>query len=106
MSEHNPPLLPEPSRTADEGGLKAPPDLGRLGKIWWWIHFVILVKLARLRFIAILAALGLLIVYWDTLVAHYEKWTRSAAADHAEERPRDHPVDSLRPRCARRARRR
>ena len=31
---------------------------------------------ARLRFIAILAAIGGVIVYWDTLKAYYEKWTR------------------------------
>lgn len=31
---------------------------------------------ARLRFIAILAIVGGAIVYWDTLRAHYEKWTR------------------------------
>ena len=31
---------------------------------------------ARLRFIAILAIVGAAIAYWDTLNAHYEKWTR------------------------------
>jgi RND family efflux transporter MFP subunit len=31
---------------------------------------------ARLRFIVILAAVGAVILYWDTLKAHYEKWTR------------------------------
>ncbi len=31
---------------------------------------------ARLRFIVILAAVGGIILYWDTLKAHYEKWTR------------------------------
>ncbi|MFO0842261.1 MAG: efflux RND transporter periplasmic adaptor subunit [Gemmataceae bacterium] len=76
---------PEASRPAsqspevdalDEGGLHAPPELGVLGKLWWWFHFAILVKLARLRFLAILGAIGALIVYWDTLVAHYEKLTR------------------------------
>src|SRR5262245_4457180 len=59
-----------------EGGLRAPPGLGPWGKVWWWIQFVILVKLARLRFVAILAVIGALIVYWDTLVAYYAKWTR------------------------------
>src|SRR5439155_10014202 len=29
------------------------------------------------------AALGALIVYWDTLVASYEKWTRPPGAEHA-----------------------
>jgi multidrug efflux pump subunit AcrA (membrane-fusion protein) len=60
----------------DEGGLRAPPGLGPLGKAWWWFHFVILVKLARLRFIAILVVVGLVIAQWDTLTAYYEKWTR------------------------------
>jgi Cu(I)/Ag(I) efflux system membrane fusion protein len=60
----------------DEGGLRAPPGLGPLGKAWWWFHFAILVKLARLRFIAVLVAIGGVIAYWDTLNAYYEKWTR------------------------------
>jgi Cu(I)/Ag(I) efflux system membrane fusion protein len=60
----------------DEGGLRAPPGLGPLGKAWWWFHFAILVKLARLRFIAVLVAIGGVIAYWDTINAYYEKWTR------------------------------
>jgi Cu(I)/Ag(I) efflux system membrane fusion protein len=60
----------------DEGGLRAPPGLSPLGKVWWWFHFAILVKLARLRFIAVLLAIGGVIAYWDSLRAHYEKWTR------------------------------
>jgi RND family efflux transporter MFP subunit len=45
---------------------------------------------ARLRFIVILAAVGAVILYWDTLKAHYEKWTRpilgeeSAASSDSE----------------------
>ncbi|MBX9622638.1 MAG: efflux RND transporter periplasmic adaptor subunit [Gemmataceae bacterium] len=31
---------------------------------------------ARLRFVAILGAIGLVIVKWDLLTAHYERWTR------------------------------
>jgi Cu(I)/Ag(I) efflux system membrane fusion protein len=61
---------------SDEGGLHAPSGLGPLGKAWWWFHFAILVKLARLRFIAILVAIGGVIAYWDTINAYYEKWTR------------------------------
>src|SRR6516165_4797139 len=60
----------------DEGGLRVPPGLGPLGKAWWWFHFAILVKLARLRFIAVLVAIGGVIAYWDTINAYYEKWTR------------------------------
>jgi Cu(I)/Ag(I) efflux system membrane fusion protein len=63
----------------DEGGLRAPPGLGPLGKAWWWFHLLILVKLARLRFIALLLAIGLVIVKWETLKANYEKWTRPAS---------------------------
>jgi Cu(I)/Ag(I) efflux system membrane fusion protein len=61
---------------SDEGSLRAPPGLGPLGKSWWWFRFVVLVKLARLRFLAILAAIGGVIAYWDTINAYYEKWTR------------------------------
>lgn len=68
---------PEP-RIQDEGGLRAPPGLTYWGKVWWWFDFLILVKLARLRFIGILVAIGVVITQWDTLVAYYEKWTRPA----------------------------
>jgi Cu(I)/Ag(I) efflux system membrane fusion protein len=62
----------------DEGGLRAPSHLKGWRKAWWWFDFVILVKLARLRFVAVLVAIGAGITQWDTLVAHYEKWTRPA----------------------------
>lgn len=64
----------------DEGGLRAPPDLHGWRKAWWWFHFLILVKLARLRFIGILLVIGIVITQWDTLVAYHEKWTRPAEA--------------------------
>src|SRR4051812_39311609 len=69
---------PEVRRTDDEGGLRAPAHLSRFGKIWWWFDFLILVNLARLRFIGVLVAIFAVILYWDTLKAHYEKWTRPA----------------------------
>ncbi|MBA3484206.1 MAG: efflux RND transporter periplasmic adaptor subunit [Pirellulales bacterium] len=72
--------LSQPSVDDDEGGLRAPPDLRGWRKAWWWFHFLILVKLARLRFIAILLLIGFVITQWDTLAAHYEKWTRPANA--------------------------
>jgi len=72
---HREPMENGDSRS-DEGGLHAPQGLGPLGKAWWWFHFAILVKLARLRFIAILVAIGGVIAYWDTINAYYEKWTR------------------------------
>ncbi len=60
----------------DEGGLRAPPHLKGWRKAWWWFDFIILVKLARLRFVAVLVAIGAGITQWDSLVAYYEKWTR------------------------------
>jgi Cu(I)/Ag(I) efflux system membrane fusion protein len=63
----------------DEGGLHAPPDLEGWDKVRWWFHFVVLVNLARLRFIAILLVIGLVIMQWDTISAYYDKWTRSSA---------------------------
>jgi RND family efflux transporter MFP subunit len=68
-------------KPVSEGGLRAPPGLSTLGKIWWWFDFLILVNLARLRFIAILAVIGAVILYWDTLLAYYQKWTRPPAAE-------------------------
>ena len=61
-----------------EGGLRAPPHLTGWKKWWWWFDFIVLVKLARLRFIGILALIGLIITQWDLLVAYYDKWTRPA----------------------------
>ena len=68
---------PEP---IDEGGLRAPPELTDWRKAWWWFDFIILVKLARLRFIGILALIGVVITQWDTLMAYYDRYTRPAEA--------------------------
>ena len=64
----------------DEGGLRAPPELTGWRKAWWWFDFIILVKLARLRFVGILALIGVIITQWDTLVAYYDRYTRPAEA--------------------------
>ena len=64
----------------DEGGLRAPPHLKGWRKAWWWFDFIILVKLARLRFIAVLVVIGAVITQWDLLAAYYDKWTRPASA--------------------------
>ena len=49
------------------------------------LRLVLLVPLARLRFLFVLGAIGLLIVRWNVLVARYEQYTRhtdaAAAAD-------------------------
>jgi Cu(I)/Ag(I) efflux system membrane fusion protein len=66
-----------------ERGLRPPPGLGFWRRLWWWFDFIILVKLARLRFLAVLLAVGGTIAYWDTLRAHYERWTRPGAEQSA-----------------------
>lgn len=72
-----------PDQPIDEGGLRAPAEYGDLRKLWWWFDFVILVKLARLRFVGILIVIGLMIVYWDTLAAYFDKWSRPSATEQA-----------------------
>lgn len=86
MSDNNSPRSHHPDYDEppiDEGGLRAPGHLGFWGKAWWWFDFLILVKLARLRFIGILVVIGLVIVKWDLLTAYYEKWTRPASSERA-----------------------
>lgn len=61
----------------DEGGLRPPTEYGFWRRLWWWFDFWILVKLARLRFIAILLVIGLVIVKWDLIIAYYDRWTRA-----------------------------
>jgi Cu(I)/Ag(I) efflux system membrane fusion protein len=86
MSQYNESQLPQPNpdnAAKSEGGLRAPPEYSPAQKAWWWFHFLVLVNLARLRFIGILVAIGLAIVYWDTLAAYYDKWTRPAGEEQA-----------------------
>src|SRR3954463_16526837 len=84
IEKHEPSIDGHRLLTQDEGGLSAPPDLHGWRKAWWWFDFIILVKLARLRFIAILAVIGLIITQWDTLAAYYDKWTRPAEAAESQ----------------------
>jgi multidrug efflux pump subunit AcrA (membrane-fusion protein) len=56
-------------------------------RIWPRLRLVLLVPLARLRFLFILAAIGVVIVKWDWLAARYERWfpaQESAAAGDYE----------------------
>jgi Cu(I)/Ag(I) efflux system membrane fusion protein len=50
---------------------------------WWKVWLVLKTVQARLRFVVILAAIGGLIAYWDSLSAYYEKWTRPAGEAEA-----------------------
>ncbi len=84
MSDNHAPRRHDNDEPApDEGGLRAPAHLGPWGKAWWWFDFVILVKLARLRFIGLLLIIGLIILKWDLITAYYDRWTRPAGHDHA-----------------------
>ncbi|WP_406695864.1 efflux RND transporter periplasmic adaptor subunit [Singulisphaera sp. Ch08] len=49
-----------------------------------WQKFRMVVKVVelRLRFVALMAATGLVFAYWDTLWNHYEKWTRPPGESH------------------------
>src|SRR5262249_22578553 len=80
--EHNSePIGQAPPTSLDlqERGLRPPPGYGCWRRLGWWFDFLVLVKLARLRFLAVLAAVGGVIAYWDTLTAYYEKWARPPA---------------------------
>jgi Cu(I)/Ag(I) efflux system membrane fusion protein len=61
-------------RDAAENGVGLPhaPAHGFAWKTWQ----VLKVVQARLRFFAILAAIAVVIGFWDTLTAYYDKWTR------------------------------
>lgn len=80
--QHNESAIDSETLTSDEGGLRAPPHLKGWRK-WWWFDFIILVKLARLRFIGILLLIGLMITQWDLLVAYYDRFTRPSAATNS-----------------------
>jgi multidrug efflux pump subunit AcrA (membrane-fusion protein) len=74
MSDGNNFRLQEPSGNSDVARLDpAPPSKQSFGRSAWQVAKTVQ---ARLRFIAILAAVGGVLMYWDTLKAHYEKWTR------------------------------
>ena len=49
---------------------------------WWKLWQVLKVVQARLRFVAILVAVGALIGFWDTINNYYEKWTRPLYGTH------------------------
>jgi Cu(I)/Ag(I) efflux system membrane fusion protein len=47
---------------------------------WKKLKLAVEVLEVRLRFIVVLAAVGALIVYWDSIKNHWDKWTRPAHA--------------------------
>src|SRR5581483_7219238 len=60
----------------------APSEEARLTR-WQKFRLVVKVVELRLRFIALMAATGLVFAYWDTLWNRYDKWMRPAAESHA-----------------------
>ena len=67
-----------------EGGPRPPTGLSFRQRAWWWFDVLVL----RLRFVAILIVIGLIITQWDLLDAYFRKWTRprgdTAAASEFE----------------------
>ena len=68
-----------PVGSTDDGPHPDRPPAGRLARV----KTVLFVGVARLRFLAVLGAIGVVIVKWDELDARFEKWTRPAAAAEA-----------------------
>ena len=78
-------ITPEPDaggtptlRDTDE--MPRQPELTGRQKLW----LVGLVIMKRVRFIAILAGVGLFIGYWDTVKSHWDRWTHPRAAANRE----------------------
>jgi len=63
----------------------APPQAPMTGR--QKLRLVLLVVLKRVRFIAILVAVGMFIGYWDTIKNYWDKWTRPQAAAVRELEP-------------------
>jgi membrane fusion protein, copper/silver efflux system len=56
-----------------------PTQAAAAGSHFWRNTWLVIKTIqARLRFVMLLAAIGGLIAYWDTLSAYYEKWARPA----------------------------
>jgi RND family efflux transporter MFP subunit len=71
-------ILPSPGLNGHPAGTTTPvpPVPPRPGR-FWWVGFLF----ARLRFVVILAGIGLVLLKWDTLQGYYEKFARH---DHAD----------------------
>ncbi len=79
-------VLPEVKSGSDGGPGQATPDSSstpRWKTAWHSIWFATKAIEIRLRFIAVLVGIGLLIGYWDTIKNYWDKWTRPAAASAA-----------------------
>jgi len=76
------PHQPDPDRTTEgqeSHEIPATVEPATERSTWASIRFAIKAIEIRLRFVAVLVAIGLLIGYWDTIVNYWDKWTRPAA---------------------------
>src|SRR5262245_55667152 len=55
-----------------------------LRRAWHSVRLAVLIPLARLRFLFVLGAIGLVIVKWDVLVARYEQYVHVSEAHTAD----------------------
>src|SRR5689334_21673856 len=72
-------MSPESDRRTSPGAPTASPTVTR----WQKFRMVVKVVELRLRFVALMAATGLVFGYWDTLTSYYEKYTRPPGEPHA-----------------------
>ncbi|MDA1051260.1 MAG: efflux RND transporter periplasmic adaptor subunit [Planctomycetota bacterium] len=83
MSENQSPLeiQPDDSTSPAPDGAPSPALIGEPARAGAWRGLLFAVRAVeiRLRFVAILVGIGLLIGYWDAIRNHWDKWTRPAA---------------------------
>ncbi|AGA26833.1 efflux RND transporter periplasmic adaptor subunit [Singulisphaera acidiphila] len=85
-----------PSGQSDSGApesfARPAPSAANEPQLTRWQKFRMVVKVVelRLRFIALMAATGLVFAYWDTLWNHYEKWSRPPGETHAAASDTEH----------------
>lgn len=82
-ANENPPSPPASNRAESSTKTGPPEGATRWQKLMWWLDFIVLVNVARLRFVAIIVVIGVIITQWDTLVAYYERWTRPSTQSTA-----------------------
>jgi Cu(I)/Ag(I) efflux system membrane fusion protein len=72
-----------PALSTDGQAAATEPRPAEAHSLAWKVWLVVKTAQARLRFIAILAAIGLVISNWNLLKAYWEKWTRPAGEAQA-----------------------
>ena len=78
-----PEVTPGAERNPIEPAPGTTPIAPRRKSLWRSVWFAVKAIEIRLRFIAVLIGIGLLIGYWDTIKNHWDKWTRPATAGGA-----------------------